>query len=94
MLEFIEILCLEDLENLKKLFITGELMNRGMIQIGTRYFSVNKMEKAYIVNIKDSSKRKIVNSIYSKRWFEDNIVSKIQKEILDKYNYNKKIFTV
>lgn len=92
MLEFIEILCLEDLENTKKLFITKELMNRGIVQIGTRYFSINEMEKTYIVNIKDSNKRKIVNSIYSKKWFEENVIEIIEKEIINKYS--KKIFTV
>lgn len=92
MLEFIEILCLEDLENTKKLFITKELMNRGIVQIGTRYFSINEMEKTYIVNIKDSNKRKIVNSIYSKRWFEENVIEKIKKNIIGKYN--RKTFIV
>lgn len=86
MVEFIEILCLEDLENTKKLFITKELMNRGTVQIGTKYFSINEMEKAYIVNIKDSNKRKIVNSIYSKRWFENNVIEKIQREIIGRYD--------
>lgn len=92
MLEFIEILCLEDLENIKKLFITKELINRGFIQIGTKYFSINEIEKAYIVNIKDSNKRKIVNSIYSKRWFEENVIEKIKKDIIGKYN--RKTFIV
>lgn len=94
MLEFIEILCLEDLENVKKLFITKELMNKGNIQIGTRYFSINEMEKTYIVNIKDSNKRKIVSSIYSKKWFEDNIINRIQTEVINKYEYSKKLFMV
>lgn len=86
MVEFIEILCLEDLENTKKLFITKELMNRGTVQIGTKYFSINEMEKTYIVNIKDSNRRKIVNSIYSKRWFENNVIEKIQREIIGRYD--------
>lgn len=86
MVEFIEILCLEDLENTKKLFITKELMNRGTVQIGTKYFSINEMEKTYIVNIKDSNRRKIVNSIYSKRWFENNVIEKIQREIIRRYD--------
>ena len=92
MVEFIEILCLEDLENIKKLFITKELMNRGTVQIGTKYFSINEMEKTYIVNIKDSNKRKIVNSIYSKRWFDNNVIEKIKEDILGKYN--RKTFIV
>lgn len=92
MVEFIEILCLEDLENTKKLFITKELMNRGTVQIGTKYFSINEMEKTYIVNIKDSNRKKIVSSIYSKKWFEDNVIEKIKKDMLKKYN--RKTFIV
>lgn len=90
MIEFIEILCLEDLKNIRGLFITKELMNRGRVSIGNNYFTVKEMKKTYIVTIEDKDKRKIVNSIYSKSWFESNILDRIQPEIIDKYK--NKIF--
>lgn len=67
----------EDYDNIVKLFCTKELMNRGKVKIGNYYFTIIEQEKTYIVTIDDCKKRKIVNSIFNKKWFEINILDRI-----------------
>ena len=68
----------EDYNNIIGLFYTKELMNRGRVLIGDYYFTVKEQEKTYIVTIEDINKRKIVNSIFNKKWFEEHILEDIK----------------
>lgn len=81
MIRFIKINSLYDLENLYELFITKKYLKKGRIQIGDFYFSVSENPKTYMVLIEDLNKRNIANCIYSKDWFDSNILVIIQKII-------------
>lgn len=72
----------EDYYNIRKLFYTKELMNRGRVKICQYYFTINEQEKTYIVTIEDINKKKIVNSIFNKKWFEMNILEEVKRYII------------
>ena len=78
MIRFIKINNLYDLNNLYNLFITKKYLKKGRIQIGDYYFSLSQTSKTYMVLIEDLDKRNIVNCIYSKDWFESNMLNIIK----------------
>lgn len=79
MIRFIKINNLYDIDNLYNLFISKKLINKGRVSIGEKYITVNQNKKTYMILIEDSDKRNIANCIYSKEWFEDNILETVKK---------------
>lgn len=95
MIRFIKINNLYDLDNLYNLFITKKYLNKGRIQIGDFYFSISQTPRTCMILIEDLNKRNIANCIYSRDWFESNmlniiknIVNNLRKESYkDSFNY-------
>lgn len=93
MIRFIKVNNLYDIDNLYNLFISKKLLNKGRIQIGNLYITVNENIKTYMILIEDLNKRNIANCIYSKDWFESNILETIKNIItnIDDNYYNNYI---
>lgn len=91
MIRFIKINSFYDIDKLNDLFITKSLLNKGRIQIGDLYITFNENSRTYMILVEDLNKRNIANCIYSKEWFESNILNTIKTIVSnfnqDSYNY-------